>query len=111
MADVPVTTTMLPQLPRVKLGATTVRGKVVVCVCLPDVPVTVNVWVPSAAELLAVSVTVEFEVIGLGKIDAVTPLGRPDMARFTSPANPYSGLMYRLIWLELPWPIVVAPEL
>jgi hypothetical protein len=67
--------------------------------------------VPSAAELLAVSVTVELEVMGLGKIDAVTPAGSPDMARFTSPANPYSGLMYTSVWLELPRPIVAAPEL
>jgi hypothetical protein len=70
---------------------------VVVCVCFPDVPVTVTVEVPNGAELPAVSVIVEFEVMGLGKIDAVTPLGSPDKARFTSPANPYAGLMYTLI--------------
>ncbi len=85
----PGTTSEPPQEFRAKLGATTVRGKVVDCVSLPDVPVRFTVYVPCDAELFAVSVMIEFEVMGLGRIDAVTPLGSPAMARLTSPVNPY----------------------
>ena len=56
---------------------------------LPEVPVTVTVYCPIVAVLLAVSVTVLLPVVGFGVKDAVTPLGRPETARFTLPANPY----------------------
>jgi len=61
---------------------------VVVAIRLPEVPVTVTVCCPVLAELLAVSVSVLFPVVGFGARDAVTPLGRPDTERFTLPVNP-----------------------
>ena len=60
-------------------------------VSLPDVPVIVSEYVPTGAVLLAVNVIVEFVVIGLGTIDAVTPAGKPETARLTSPVNPFAG--------------------
>ena len=50
----------------------------VVCVRLPEVPVTVTVNVPRLALLLAVSVTVLELVAGFGLNDAVTPFGKPE---------------------------------
>lgn len=60
-------------------------------VSLPDVPVIVSEYVPTGAVLLAVNVIVEFVVIGLGTIDALTPVGKPETARFTSPVNPFAA--------------------
>ena len=53
------------------------------------------VLVPTVAVLLAVSVSSlkSVVVVGFGENDAVTPLGRPETARLTLPANPYSGLI------------------
>lgn len=65
--------------------------KVVVLVRLPEVPVRVTVLDPVAAELLAVSESVLVPVVGLGRKDAVTPLGRPEIERLTLPVNPYWG--------------------
>ena len=62
-----------------------------VTVRLPDVPVRVKVYCPTAAELLAVSVNTLYplaEVVGFGEKDAVTPLGKPETARFMLPVNP-----------------------
>lgn len=42
-----------------------------------------------AAELFAVNVSMLLLVVGFAEKDAVTPLGRPAMERFTLPANPY----------------------
>jgi hypothetical protein len=70
----------------------TVRGMEVVAAIAPEVPVTVAIEVPGLAELLAVKVNVLLKVVGFGEKDAVTPVGRPEMARFTLPANPLSGL-------------------
>jgi len=58
----------------------------------PEVPVTVTVFVPNAALLLAVNVSVENPVVGFCEKDAVTPLGNPETERFTFPVNPYCGL-------------------
>jgi hypothetical protein len=41
--------------------------------------------------LLAVNVSVLVLVAGFGVNDGVTPLGRPDAARFTLPVNPFVG--------------------
>ena len=67
-----------------------VRAKVVVTVRAPDFPVMVTLCCPTAAELLAVSVTVLLypAVVGFGEKDAVTPLGKPDAERVTRPVNP-----------------------
>ena len=56
---------------------------------LPDVPVTVTVYCPVATEPLAVNVSTLLPVVGLGAMDAVTPLGNPDRERVTLPENPY----------------------
>jgi hypothetical protein len=64
---------------------------VAVFVRLPAVPVTVTVDCPTVVELVAVSVSVLYPVVGFGEKDAVTPVGRPDTERFTLPANPYWG--------------------
>ena len=66
-------------------GGVTVRIIVIVCVKAPDVPVMVAVTVPVVAALLAVSVTVLVAVAGLGLNDALTPLGSPDVDKFTPP--------------------------
>ena len=55
-------------------------------------PVIVTVLVPSGAEPLAINVSVAYPLVGLGVNDAVTPFGSPDIPKFTSPANPYSGI-------------------
>jgi len=64
---------------------------VVVTVRAPDFPVMVTVYCPTAAALLAVSVSVVYPLImvGLGEKDAVTPLGRPVAERVTLPVNPF----------------------
>jgi hypothetical protein len=82
-----------PGAESVKAGTYTPSEKVVEFVTLPDVPVSVTVDCPMAAELLAVSVSVLFPVVGFGVKDAVTPAGKPDNERLTLPVNPYWGLM------------------
>lgn len=60
-----------------------VRRMEVVCVRLPEVPLTVTVNVPWLELLLAVNVLLD--VAGLWLKDAPTPLGRPEVARVTWP--------------------------
>jgi len=93
----------------VKSGVKTPKAKVVVADREPDVPVMVSVVVPRAAVLLAVSVSVVLPVVGFGEKDAVTPAGRPVMARFTLPLNPYCGFTEIPNVPELPWPIYAVP--
>jgi hypothetical protein len=73
-------------------GAVTVRDRVVAFDKLPDVPVTVTVTVPVAAMLLAASVNVLVVAVVPGLNDAVTPLGRPDADKVTSPVKPFCGV-------------------
>src|ERR1700733_8471255 len=62
----------------------------VVAVWVPEAPVMVTVFVPSGAELLAVSVsTLVPAAAGFGEKVAVTPLGRPVAERLTLPSNPF----------------------
>jgi hypothetical protein len=79
----------------VKAGAKTPNEKVVTSVSVPEVPVTVIVFVPSVAELLAINVNVELPVVGFGEMDAVTPPGSPETARLTLPVNPYSEITFK----------------
>jgi len=65
---------------------------VVVCVSVPEVPVTVTVAAPVVAVLLAVSVNVLVLVVLAGLKLAVTPLGRPEAARLTEPVKPFTGV-------------------
>jgi hypothetical protein len=60
----------------------------VVCVIELEVPVMVSGYCPTVTALLAVSVRVDWEALGFGLQDAVTPLGRPETERFTLPMNP-----------------------
>ena len=64
-----------------------------VLVRLPEVPVMVTVDVPGVAELAALSVSVLGLVVLARLNDAVTPLGRPDVARATVPVKPFCGVM------------------
>ena len=65
-------------------GAETVNAGTWICSCmvvdevrLPDFPVTVNVEVPATADAEAVSVRVLVPMDGFGRMDAVTPAGKP----------------------------------
>lgn len=76
-----------------KVGAgLTVRVTNAVLVKLPDVPVTVIVAVPVVAVPLADSVSVLTSAVLLGLNEAVTPLGRPEADKVTSPLNPFNGV-------------------
>ena len=57
-----------------------------------DFPVTVTLYCPRVAELLAVSVIVLVPVVGFGVSVAVTPGGIPDADSETLPVNPFCGL-------------------
>ena len=93
-----------------KVGANTPSEKVVVAVWEPEVPVTVIVWVPKGAEVLAVKVSVVPVVVGFGEKEAVTPVGNPETARLTVPLNPFSGLTLIVEVVEVPRPTVTFPQ-
>lgn len=59
-------------------------------VSVPEVPVTVIVADPVAAVEAAVNVSRLVVVVEAGLNAAVTPVGKPDAARVTLPANPFS---------------------
>jgi len=65
----------------------TVSAMVVNAVSVPEVPVMEMLDVPVVAVLLAVSVSMLLPVVGLVANAAVIPLGNPDAARVTLPAN------------------------
>lgn len=67
---------------------TTVSGKVVVAVVVPEVPVMVIVAVPTVAVAVAVHVITLVVVIGFGEKVQVTPLGRPVKVGVTLPEKP-----------------------
>lgn len=67
--------------------AVTVRAMVVVAVRLPEVPVIVTVDEPAEAVALAVRVSTLVDVAGLVANAALTPVGSPEAARVTEPAN------------------------
>lgn len=72
----------------VKLGVpVTVSAMVMVELSVPEVPVMVIVEVPATAVLATVKVTTLVPVVGLVAKAAVTPVGNPDTARVTAPAN------------------------
>lgn len=89
----PCTTLKLPgAADSVKLGgAATVKWIVAFSARPPDVPVTVTVAAPIAAELLAVSVTTLVVVSGFTLNDAVTPAGKAVAVKLTLPVNPFVG--------------------
>ena len=59
-----------------------------VLVELPDVPVMVTEELAGGAELLAAKVSVLLVMALAGLNDAVTPVGSPEAARFTTPVKP-----------------------
>ena len=83
-----------------------VRTTVVLAVRLPEVPLMVTVAVPVAAVLLAVSVRTLAPVVGLVPNVAVTPLGSPDAASVTLPANPFLPETVMVVFPEAPWATV-----
>ena len=80
-----------------------VSEMVVVCVSVPDVPVTVMVLVPVVAVLLAVNVRALVEVVGLVPKLAVTPAGSPDAERLTLPLKPFTGFTVMVLVPLPPW--------
>jgi hypothetical protein len=104
-----VTVTEVGDALTLKLGDVdefTVSAMVVVAVRLPDVPVIVTVAVPVVAVLLAVRVSVLVEVVGFVPNAAVTPLGKPDAAKFTLPENPPRSVTVIVLVPLPPWVIV-----
>jgi hypothetical protein len=77
-----------------------VRATVVVCVRLPDVPVTVTVARPRVAVLEAVSVSV---LVLVGLKDAVTPAGSPVADKATDPLKLLSGVTVTVLVPAVPW--------
>jgi hypothetical protein len=75
---------------------------VAVCTRDPDVPVMVTVAGPVVVELLVVSVKVLVLVVLVGLNDAVTPLGRPEAARFTLSVKPPLGFTVIVLGTLLP---------
>lgn len=73
-----------------KVGAATVRVIVVVSVSEPEVPVMVRVLDPIAAVLATVNKMELLYVVGFGEMVAVTPLGKPEIDKFTLPLKPFS---------------------
>ena len=78
-------------------GPVIVSAILAVLVKLPDVPVIVSVAVPTAAELLAISVKVLVVVALAGLNDAVTPVGNPDAVRFTALEKPCCAPMVMVL--------------
>jgi len=78
----------------------TVRLKVVVCVIVPDTPVTVTVDVPAAAPLPTVRVSVLVVFAGFGLKPAVTPLGKPEALKVALPLKPLIGVTVIVL---VPW--------
>ncbi len=85
------------------------RASVVETVCEPETPVIVSVFVPRAAALLAVRISVDDCVIRLGEKEAVTPLGKPEIDSFTPLENPYWGLIETYEEYEVLWPMFTTP--
>ena len=73
-----------------KVGAATVRVIVVVSVSEPEVPVMVRVLDPIAAVLATLNKMELLYVVGFGEMVAVTPLGKPEIDKFTLPLKPFS---------------------
>ena len=87
----------------VKLELETVRYSAVLDCSDPEVPVTVAVYWPAMAALLAVNTIVLDPEVGFGEKEAVTPLGNPVTARVTLPINPYCGFTETAVVPVLPW--------
>ena len=80
-------------------AAFTVSAMEVVAVRVPEVPVMVTVAAPVVAVLLAVRVSTLLPIVGLVPKAAVTPVGKPDAASVTLPAN---GLTSATVMVSVP---------
>ena len=69
----------------------------------------VAVVVPGVAVMLAVSVSTLLPEVGFVPHDALTPLGRPDVAKLTLPLNPAIGFTVMVELAELPWNTIRLP--
>ena len=82
---------------------TTVIGKVVVAVIVPEVPVMVAEKLPTVAVALAVQViTLVVVVTGLVAKVQVTPEGRLEIVRVTLPVKPPTSLIVMVSVAVLP---------
>jgi hypothetical protein len=90
-------------------GGFTVRAIVVLLFRLPEVPVTVTVKVPIAAELVADRVKRLAVAEGFVLNTALTPLGRPEAVKFTLLPNPFRGLIVMVVDPAAPWRKVRLP--
>jgi hypothetical protein len=79
-----------------------VKATVVLAIRLPDVPLMVIVAEPTAAALLAVSVSTLVPVVGLEAKAAVTPLGSAVAASVTLPVNPFWSVTVMVDFPEAP---------
>jgi hypothetical protein len=84
------------------LAALTVTLIVAVLRKLPDVPAIVIVEVPSAAELVAVSVRALAPAALVAPNDALTPAGKPDALSVTVPLKPFCAALVMLLVILLP---------
>jgi len=80
-----------------------VREKVALFVRLPDEPVTVIVKAPIAALAVADRVRRVLVVAGFDPKTAVTPLGRPEILKFTFPLKPFVALIVMVVEPVPPW--------
>jgi hypothetical protein len=82
-----------PRLPgrkdSVKFGAVMVNPTIVVLLSVPDVPVTVTLYVPTGAVLLALKVRELVLLVLTGLNAAVTPVGNAVAVRPTIPVKPF----------------------
>jgi hypothetical protein len=63
---------------------------------------TVTVADPAVAVLLAIRVNVLALVVVVGLNDAVTPAGRPEVAKLTLPVKPFVGFTVIVLGILLP---------
>ena len=92
LVELGATLTLAGEAARVNVGGpVTVTVTLAALLRLPEVPVMVMVAGPEGAEAATVSVSVLLVVADDGLNNAVTPVGRPEAARFTAPVKPFCG--------------------
>lgn len=74
-----------------------------VCVRLPEIPVTVTVAGPTVAVVDAVNVKMLVPVVEVGLKDAVTPAGRPLADKATEPVKLLRPETVIVLVPALPW--------
>jgi len=87
---------------RPKLGVGMVNTMGVELVKVPEVPVTVNGYVPETTVLLALNVSELVPLVLMGPTVVVTPLGNPVTPKPTAPAKPFCAVMVRAVLAVFP---------